>query len=291
MNPFQYHVPRSLPEVFELLIEHGEEAKLLAGGTALLIMMRLQLVRPAHVVNLAGIRGLSGMAEGDGGLRIGPLTTLRELESASAIRKCFPVLSQTLRTLATVRIRNVATIGGGLAHGDPALDLPVTLMALDASVRLAQKVGERVVPLDEFFCDYYETVMRPEEVLTEVCVPFLPAHTAAHFIKFLPRTADDYATVSVATRLRLDESRQVCEDVRIALGACGPTPLRARRAEAVLRGRPASEEAFKESASVARTEVDPISDIRGSAAYKADMVEVFVRRALEATHGRLIGGT
>jgi carbon-monoxide dehydrogenase medium subunit len=154
-------------------------------------------------------------------------------------------------------------------------------------VQLLSKLGERVVPLDGFFSDYYETVMAPNEVLAEIRIPVIGPRTAAHFVKFLPRTADDYATVSVGVRLTLDESERHCEDVRIVLGACGATAVRARRAESVLRGGSLSESTFREAAAVARTEVDPISDVRGSAAYKTDMAEVFVRRTLSRVREKL----
>ncbi len=290
MNRFEYHAPKSLNETFSLLSEYGDDAKLLAGGTALLIMMRQRLVRPAHVISLGRVPGLSGIKERDGELTIGAFTTHRELETSPLVARRFPILATTLRTVATIRIRNMGTIGGNLAHADPALDPPVTLVALDARVRLTSKSGDRIVPLDRFFTGYYETVMESHEVLTEILVPFPPPHSTATFIKFLPRTVDDYATVSVSTRLILDESGKNCHDVRIVLGAVGATTIRARQAEATLRGRPATREVFKEAASVAKAEVDPVSDIRGSAEYKRDMAEVFVRRALEQNLASLGGG-
>ncbi len=290
MNKFEYHAPRSLDEALSLMSDRGDEAKLLAGGTALLILMRQQLVRPAYVISLGKLQGLSGIAERNGELRIGGLTTHRALEVSPLVRERFPALAETFRHVATIRIRNMGTIGGNLAHADPALDPPVTLIALDARVRLVSRSGERIVPLDEFFTDYYETVMGPGEVLTEVIVPFMRPRTSAHFIKFLPRTADDYATVSVATRLTLDGSGGNCRDARIVLGAAGATVIRARQAEAVLRGKPATDAAFREAAEVASTEVDPLSDIRGSSEYKRDMAKVFVRRALERTRAQLTGG-
>ena len=289
MIKFEYHAPTSLDEVFALLAEYGDEAKLIAGGTALIIMMKQQLVRPAQLVGLQKVAGLSGITETDGGLRIGALTTHRALETSPLVAKHFPVLTDTFRKVATIRIRNVGTIGGNLSHGDPALDPPVSLVALDAQVCAVSKQGERVIPLDKFFTDYYETVLQPDEVLTEVRVPFMAPRTAATFIKFLPRTADDYATVAVTTRLTLDESGKTCEDVRIVLGAAGSTTIRAREAEQVLRGQPATEASFREAAAVVKREVDPISDIRGSAEYKRDMAEVFVRRALMQTLDKLAG--
>lgn len=290
MHRFEFRAPTSLEETFSLLEQHGDEAKLLAGGTALMIMMKQQLVRPEFIVSLGRVSGLSGITESDGGLRVGALTTHREMEVSPLVSSRFPALAETFRKVATIRIRNMGTVGGNLAHGDPALDPPVTLIALDTQVHLKSKNSERSVALDEFLVDYYETVMEPGEVLSHITIPAMKPRTAATFIKFLPRTADDYATVGVTTRLTLDEAGKNVEDVRIVLGAAGNTTVRAREAEAALRGQPATEENFRAAAAVAKTEVDPISDIRGSAEYKTDMAEVFVRRALVQTLDKLNAG-
>ena len=287
MKPFEFHAPDSVDEVLSLLAEHGEDAKLIAGGSALLIMMKQDLVQPAHLVSLHRLADLRGIDQRDGGLRIGALQTHRELETSPLVAQHFPALAETFHKVATIRIRMAATIGGNLAHGDPALDPPVTLLALGASVRLQSRGGSRMVPLDELFVDYYETAVQPDEVLTEVVVPAMPPRSSAAFLKFLPRTEDDYGTVTTAVRLTADASGQRCEDVRITLGAAGSTTLRARAAEDALRGQPLSEEAFRAAGAVARGESDPISDLRGSATYKQDMVEVFVRRALVRAHEQL----
>jgi aerobic carbon-monoxide dehydrogenase medium subunit len=178
-------------------------------------------------------------------------------------------------------VRNMATVGGGLAHADPNQDPPPTLIALGATVKATSPNGSRVIALDEFFTDYYETVLKPDEIITEVFVPKLPANTGAAYLKFLPRTADDYATVSAAAVLTLDKNKKTVSDVRIALGSVGITPIRATAAEAVLRGQPVKPEAFAAAAEKAKEAVDPVSDFRGSAGYKKEMAGVFVRRALE----------
>jgi carbon-monoxide dehydrogenase medium subunit len=225
------------------------------------------------------MRGIEVSADG---LRLGALATQRELEVSTTIERWLPVLAQTLHQVATMRIRNMATLGGNLAHGDPALDPPVALAACDARVRLRSADGDREIPLDAFYVDYYETVMRPAEILTDVLVANPPPRTNTVYLKLLPRTQDDYATVGVAARLSVDESGAKCEDARIVLAAAGSTLIRAYQAEAVLRGQEVSEAAFREAAAVGRTEVDPLSDMRGSAEYKADMAEVMIRRALVA---------
>ena len=281
MISFEYRVPASLEETFDLLDRHGDDARLIAGGTALVILMKQRLVRPSVLVSLAGVPGLGGVEADDGGVRIGALTTHREAETAPLVQERLPVLSETFRKVATVRIRNVGTVGGNLAHADPNQDPPVTLIALGASVELAGRGGERAVPVEEFFTDYYETALQPGEVVRAIRVPGLPPRSGAAHAKFLPRTADDYATVAVAAVVTLDEAGERCQDVRIGLGSVGPTPLRARGVEDALRGQIPTEAAIREAAAGVTSEVDPISDIRGSAEYKRDMAEVWVRRSLQ----------
>ena len=281
MIPFEYRTPKNLKEVHATLKEFGGDAKLLAGGTALVIMMKQRLVRPSCLVALRNVRGLNGIAVKDGGLSIGGLATHREVESSSLLRRRLPMLAETFHHVATIRIRNMATVGGGLAHADPNMDPPPSLIALGATLKATSASGSRVISLDEFFKDYYETVLNPDEIITELFVPKVAPNTGAAYIKFLPRTADDYATVSAAAVLTLDKTNKTIVDVRIALGSVGVTPIRATAAEAVLRGQPLKAEAFAEAGEKAKGVVDPVSDFRGSAAYKKDMAAVFVRRALE----------
>ena len=281
MIPFEYRTPKSLKEVHATLKEFGSDAKLIAGGTSLVIMMRQRLVRPNCLVSLRSVRGLNSIEINDGGIRVGGLATHREVESSSLLRRRLPVLAQTYHHVATVRVRNMATVGGGLAHADPNQDPPPTLIALGATVKVTSTDGSRVIPLDDFFTDYYETVLKPDEIVTEVFIPKMAPNSAGAYLKFLPRTADDYATVSAAAVLTLDKTKKMISDVRIALGSVGVTPIRASAAEAVLRGQPLKAEAFAEAGEKAKEAVDPISDFRGSAAYKKEMAGVFVRRALE----------
>ncbi len=287
MTPFEYRTPKSLKEVHANLKEFGSDAKLVAGGTALIIMMKQRLLRPSCLISLRSVRGLNGIELQNGGLRIGGLATHRQLETSPLIRRRLPMLAETYHHVATLRVRNMATVGGGLAHADPNQDPPPSLIALGANLKATSANGSRVIPMDEFFKDYYETVLNPDELITEVMVPKLPSNSGAAYIKFLPRTADDYATVSAAAVLTLDKSNKTVADVRIALGSVGVTPIRATAAEAVLRGQPLKTEAFAEAGEKAKEAVDPISDFRGSAGYKKDMAAVFVRRALERALGDL----
>ncbi|HEX7229842.1 MAG TPA: xanthine dehydrogenase family protein subunit M [Candidatus Binatia bacterium] len=287
MTPFEYRTPKSLKEVHANLKEFGSDAKLVAGGTALIIMMKQRLLRPSCLISLRSVRGLNGIELQNGGLRIGGLATHRQLETSPLIRRRLPMLAETYHHVATLRVRNMATVGGGLAHADPNQDPPPSLIALGATLKATSANGSRVIPMDEFFKDYYETVLNPDELITEVMVPKLAPNSGAAYIKFLPRTADDYATVSAAAVLTLDKSNKTVADVRIALGSVGVTPIRATAAEAVLRGQPLKTEAFAEAGEKAKEAVDPISDFRGSAGYKKDMAAVFVRRALERALGDL----
>jgi aerobic carbon-monoxide dehydrogenase medium subunit len=280
MQAFEYRTPKTLKEVQQDLKQFGSDAKLIAGGTALVIMMKQRLVRPSCLVSLRSVRALNGIAEKNGGIAIGGGTTHRAVEGSPLVKRRLPVLAETYHHVATVRVRNMATVGGGLAHADPNQDPPPTLIALGASVKAASADGSRTIPLEEFFTDYYETVLKPEEIITELYVPRLPANSGAAYLKFLPRTADDYATVSAAAVVTLDKSKKNFAEVRIALGSVGTTPIRARAAEAVLRGQPVKAEALAEAGEKAKQAVDPISDFRGSAAYKKEMAGVFVRRAL-----------
>jgi carbon-monoxide dehydrogenase medium subunit len=288
MQPFEYRTPKSLKEVHQDLKQFGADAKLIAGGTALVIMMKQRLVRPTCLVSLRSVRGLGGIAEKNGGIAIGGGATHRALEISPLLRRRLPVLAETYRQVATVRVRNMATVGGGLAHADPNQDPPPTLIALGASVKVSSAGGSRTILLEDFFTDYYETVLKPEEIITELLVPRLPPNSGAAYLKFLPRTADDYATVSAAAVVTLDRSKKIFTDVRIALGSVGTTPIRARAAEALLRGQPVKAEALAEAGEKAKQAVDPIGDFRGSAAYKKEMAGVFVRRALEKALAGLV---
>jgi len=280
VKSFEYRAPTSLDEVYALLDQYGDAARLIAGGTALVILMKQGLVQPEVLVSLSGVPELHRTNLLDGTLHIGACITHFEAETSELTRTHAPSLAETLHHVATVRIRNVGTIGGNLAHADPNLDPPATLIALGASVEVASKRGERLVPIEEFFTDYYSTVLEAGEIVRGVRVPSAAPRCATVFHKFLPRTADDYATVAVATTLQLAPDGSRCEDLRLGLGSVGPTPIRARRAEEVLRGQSVSSDRIAEGARVAASEVDPITDIRGSAEYKRDMVAVWVRRTL-----------
>jgi len=280
MNAFDYRAPRSLDEALTVLGEYGEDARVIAGGTALVTMIRQGLVRPTCLVSLRDVEGLGRIEATNGAVRLGALVTHREAEVSPLLRERLPVLAETFRRVATIRIRHMATVGGALAHADPNQDPPVTLIALGARVEIRRAGGERELPLEEFFRDYYESALEPGELVTGVTVPGLPAASGATYLKFLPRTADDYATVAVAAVITLDPDGERCSGARIALGSVGVTPLRARVPEALLSGQRLGEGLIQAAGEAARGEVDPLSDHRGSARYKREMTAVMVGRAL-----------
>jgi aerobic carbon-monoxide dehydrogenase medium subunit len=279
MVPFELHVPTTLDEALDLLDRHGEDARPIAGGTALTLLMQQRLVLPGHLVSLGRVGELARTETTNGTLRIGAGVTHRTLEKNADVRSTWPLLTDTYHRVATVRIRNVATVGGGLAHADPNQDPPAAYIALEARVGVASKRGQREIPADELFAGYYETVLEPGEIITHVLVPRPERPLKTAYLKFLPRTADDYPTVGVAVALDVVDGR--CQDVRIGISAAGPTPIRARPAEDVLRGQTLNEELLRAAAATVPPITDPVTDHRGSANYKSRMAEVFVRRALE----------
>jgi carbon-monoxide dehydrogenase medium subunit len=280
VNAFDYRAPRTPDEAFAVLQEYGEDATVVAGGTAVVTMMRQRLVRPGCLVSLRDVEGLDRIEATNGALRLGALVTHRAAEVSPLVRERLPVLAETFGRVGSVRIRHMATVGGALAHADPNQDPPVTLLALDATVEMQRAGGRRTLPLGEFFRDYYETALGTGELVTAVTVPLLPPASGASFVKFLPRTADDYATVAVAVTVTLEPDGERCRSARIALGSVGTTPLRARAAEALLPGERLGERLRGAVGEAAKAAVDPLTDHRGSAAYKREMAAVMVGRAL-----------
>jgi len=279
MRDFYFHSPRTLDEALSLLDEHQEDGRPMAGGTALVVLMKQSLVDADHLISLARVPGLDGIRSESDGLHIGALTRHRDVETSPVVKQHAALLADVYRHVATVRIRNVATVGGGIAHADPAQDPPPGLIALDARIRLVSKSGERTLPITDVFQDYYETAIRPGELLAEVIVPPVPSAARTVYLKFLPRTADDYATVAVAARGEVQNG--TIRNLRVALGAAGPTPVHATAVEQALEGQQATAENIRRAAEAVADQVDPLDDFRGSSDYKRDMAVVFTRRALE----------
>jgi aerobic carbon-monoxide dehydrogenase medium subunit len=281
MRPFEYVEPETLDEALALLADDPDDTLVMAGGTALVILMKQDLVRPARVIGLRRIAGLRDVRATDGGLALGALATHATLARAPEVRAHAAALAATFAAVATVRIREQATLGGNLAHADPAQDPPVTLLALDGVVEARSNGGSRRIPLDALFVDVLETTLAPDELLLRVELPALPAGARATYQKFLPGTLDDYATVSVAAVVATGPDG-TCTHARIALGAAGPIPLRARDAERSLTGRRLDDAAIREAAALAAAATDPFDDLRGSAEYKRAMAAVWTERALRA---------
>jgi carbon-monoxide dehydrogenase medium subunit len=281
MRPFQLHQAESVADALRLLEQHGDDdTHLMAGGTSLVLLMQLGLMEPARIISLRRVEELNGIARTpDGGLEMRALATHRQLELSPDVQAYCPALAETFGHVATVRIRNQATVGGNLAHADPAQDPPPMLLALDAQVEVHSRSGARVFPLEELFVDYLTTTLQPGEILTAVRLGPLPDGTRATYKKFLPRTRDDYATVSVAATLRLDADGR-CQDARVALGGVASVPLRARKVEDALRGQELTNERIAEAATLVTDLVDPPDDARGSANYKRRMARVWTDRAL-----------
>jgi carbon-monoxide dehydrogenase medium subunit len=280
MVKFDYIEPESVQDACALLERHGDEAKLIAGGTALLIWMRMKLLNPRVVISLAKIPGFDTIRfDPKNGLTIGAGARHRDIELHPAVREHYPLLHETFRKVAQPRIRNMATIGGNLAQGDPLTDPGASLLALDAEAVLASSKGIRTVPLAEYFVDYYQTAIEPGEILTEIRVPPSVSGLRWSHIKFVPRSQEDFATVGVALTMKARDGH--CEDIRLALNSVAPTILRAKRAEEILRKQKITDKLISEMAEVAASETDPIDDNRGSSEYKREMVKVLVRRAAQ----------
>ncbi len=279
MRLFAYHRPTTVPEAVQLLGDLGEEAAVLAGGTSLMNMAKLGLAEPEHVVALGGVDELSRLEScQDGGLRLGAMTTLRDVETSPLVGRLAPGLSEAAGHVATVRIRNQATVGGNLVHADPNQDLPPMLMVHEAVARVTGAEGSREVPVSEMFVGFLESVVGPGEILDSVRVPPVPRGVRTGYLKFLPRTQDDYPTISVAAAVTVVDGR--IGDARIAVAGGGTTPVRCRRAEAAVEGCAAHERSLLAAADVVRDDLDPISDGRGSSRYKSEMARVCTQRLL-----------
>jgi len=279
MRPFEYVEPETLDEALEILAADPDDTLVMAGGTSLVILMKQDLIRPGRVLGLRRIVQLREIGASDAGLALGALATHGALARASLVRAHAAALASTFAAVATVRIREQATLGGNLAHADPAQDPPVTLLALDGVALARSRFGERRIPLDALFVDLFETSLEPGEILLRVELPPLPPGARVTYRKFLPATRDDYATVSVAAVIATD-ANGACRHARIALGGAATVPLRARDAERSLVGRRLDDAAIREAAALAAAATDPIDDLRGSAPYKRAMAGVWTERAL-----------
>jgi len=278
IRDFEYLTPKTLEEALTLLDKYGDECKVIAGGQSLLILMKQGLVAPEYLIDIKGITELNYIkSDAKEGLRIGALTPHRAIEKSPVVRNGFAVLAEMENRLASIQTRNWGTIGGNLCHGDPAGDPAPVLIALNANLKMASLKGERTTAIEDFFLDYFETALEPGELLTEIQVPVVPPRTGTVYIKFNV-IESDLATVGVAVSITLGSSEGICQDVRIALGAAASTPVRAKQAEAVLRGKKITDNLLREAGQIASTEAEPISDIYASEEYRRELVKVLVKR-------------
>ncbi len=281
MMPFDLVEPGSLGEALALLDPGDPSVRPLAGGTALMLLMKSGLFRPKRLVSLraAGERLIRVEAGSDGGLRIGAMARLSTLERAPEIRRGFRVIARTLRTLANVRVRNVATLGGHLAHADPHADLPPVLIALGASIVAAGPSGERIIPAEQFATGIYETALKGNEIIVEMTLP-PPGNWRAAYAKCTTRSADDWPALGVA--VALEAAGTAVKEARVVIGAAVERPVRLKSAEALLRGKSLDDRLMRQAGEAAAEEADVVADIHGSAAYKKQLVRIHVARALQA---------
>lgn len=289
MDDFKYFAAKDVKEACALISQFGDEAKVLAGGHSLVNLMKQKFVAPAYIVDIKGIEGLNYIryAEKDG-LRIGGLTTHRALEKSEIVKEKFPILSEMEAVVASVAVRNWATVGGNLCSADPASDLAPTLVALGAEVTLTGPDSERIVSLDDFFVDLFETVLKSDEILTEIHVPD-SGHSGGCHMKFALRPTD-LAVVNAATYLTVSPSdSQVCEGIRIVIGSVEPIPFRSKNAEALLMGQKINSALIEKAAELTAEEVQPNSDLNGSEEFKRDITRALTRRTIEAAVKRARG--
>jgi carbon-monoxide dehydrogenase medium subunit len=301
MKKFDYLKPKSLDEALTFLDQYGSKARLIAGGTDVIVMIKQKEISPDILISLQGIPGLDRIAY-NGSLSIGPMVTHRAIEKSEVIRKNFSALTDAVDVLGSVQIRNVATIGGNISTAAPSADTAAPLLALGAQVKLKTKKAERVIPIERFFTGPGETVLEKDEVLTEIIIPKPLPNTGSAYWKHQRRGALDLPILGVAVLLSLDKAtvtcsdllctaspistalhslegdEVVCKEVRIALGVAAPTPMRATQAEKLLRGKKISDELLEEVAVTTVKEAQPRDSIRGEAWYRRDMIKVLVKR-------------
>ncbi|MDB5918770.1 MAG: carbon-monoxide dehydrogenase medium subunit [Massilia sp.] len=280
MKAFELVEPDTLDEALALLDPDDHSVRPIAGGTALMLMMKSGVFEPTRLVSLGRLQGFSGIeAQADGSLRVGAMTSLSVMERSPLVAEHAPVIVHAMRRLANVRVRNVACIGGALAHGDPNMDMPPVMASLGAEVVIVGPAGERRVAVQDLYLGYYETVLGKDELIREVRIPALAGRRAA-YVKCTTRSADDWPALGVAVNAHIDDGR--LSGVRIVLGAVTEVPTRMDEAENLLEGRMLEADRVAQACEAAAAAVTPSSDARGSAAYKRQLVRVYVGRALAA---------
>lgn len=288
LTDIEFHEANTLKEASEWMGQYAPNARLMAGGTDVLVDLKTGRYSTSHIVSLNRISALRGLTTTDGSLRIGALTTPNQLQASTVIWERFPAILEAVRDMAVPQIRNMATVGGNVAGAVPSGDMPPILIVLNASAILWSRSEEREVPLQDFFVGPRQTVRRDDEILTEIRVPYPPPRFGAAYSRFALRAANGCAVATVAASLRLDE-KGVIRDARVCVGAVAPIPKLAQKAGAVLLGKPADKAAFRQAAQEAQEISQPISDIRSSADYRRELIGILTRRALDAARQRALG--
>lgn len=280
MIPFELAEPASLAAAIKLLDPDDETIRPIAGGTALMLMMKAGVFRPAKLVSLRKIESkYATITTGPNGLTIGAMTTLGSLERSAEVRNHAPIITQTLLTLSNVRVRNVATVGGAMAHGDPHMDLPPVLMALGASLTITGPKGERSLPIEDLFAGYYETVLAKDELIASIQVPAQPGKHAT-YMKVTTGSVDDWPALGIA--VVMEREADSLKSVRIVASAATEKATRLKSAEAVLNGNRVDDRLVLRAADAAVEEAEFVADVRGSVPYKRELTRVYVQRALHA---------
>ena len=282
MIEFEYYTPKTLQEALNLYAEFGDGARLYAGGTELVNQIRAGIVKPRQLIDLKHIPGLDTFEMTADWLKIGTLTKVHDIEMSELIQKTFPAVSHAAGSLGSVQVRNKATIGGNICRASPSADNIPPLLALDAALKIVEKDCEKTVPLREFLLGPGKTILKPGQIMTEIHIPHLPAYSTCTYIKLSPRKQMDLAVVGLALMLTTDKALSKCLNVRIAMGAVGPTAMRAIKAEAVLIGNKITDEIVEQAARAASAECKPMNDVRASEWYRRKMVAVLVKRAFKA---------
>jgi carbon-monoxide dehydrogenase medium subunit len=280
---FEYHRPASVEEAVGLLTRYKDDAKVVAGGHSLIPMMRLRLAQPKHLVDIRRIGGLSGVREEGGTIAIGALTTHYAIESNAALKGKCPILPEAGAMIGDPQVRNQGTMGGSLAHADPAADWPAVVLALGAELRAVGPKGARTIQAKDFFTDLLTTALRPDEILTEIRIPATPAHTGMAYVKH-PHPASRFAVVGVAAVVTVDGGR--CQEAHVAVTGVGAKATRAKGVEAALTGKPLDAATIQAAAAKAADGIEMSADLQGSVEYKQHLTRVYARRALEAAAGR-----
>jgi CO/xanthine dehydrogenase FAD-binding subunit len=281
---FEYHAPREIGEALTLLERYGDEAKILAGGQSLVPLLNMRLARAKAIIDINGIPELSYIREDNGSLSVGALTRHRAIEKSALIRERCPLMAEAIRWVGHVEVRNRGTIGGSLAHADPAAELPLVVTALGGEMKLVGPQGARTMKAEEFFVTFLTTGLAADEILAEVSIPAWPPHTGYSFQE-ISRRHGDFAVAAAAVLLLLNKSRE-CENTSIVLGGVGATPIRAKRSEALLKGQKISRELIEKAGLLASEDCDPSSDVHGTADYRREIVKVLTRRALDEALAR-----